>query len=130
MEKIKLSITLSAKPKEVYKAWLNTKLHSLFTRSAANVSDKVGGEFTAWDGYISGTNIELYEGKKIIQSWRTTEFADNAADSVLELDFIEKDGKTILSLEHSNIPKGDGNKYKDGWRDFYFKPMKKYFSGK
>jgi activator of HSP90 ATPase len=130
MEKIKLSIRLPVKPKEVFKAWLNSKEHSLFTGSAAKISDKVGEEFTAWDGYISGTNIEFSEGEKIIQSWRTTDFSNNAADSLLELYFTEKHGKTVLTIEHSNIPKGDGSKYKDGWRNYYFKPMKKYFSGK
>jgi len=26
------------------------------------------------------------------------------------------------------IPDGQGENYKQGWKDFYFKPMKKYFS--
>ena len=130
MEKIKLSVILTAQPKDVYRAWLNSKEHTLFTGGEAKITNKVGKEFTAWDGYISGTNMELNEGKKIIQSWRTSEFSDHNADSLLEIYFAEKDGKTVLTLEHSNIPKGDGNKYKDGWKKFYFKPMKKYFSGK
>ena len=71
--------------------------------------------------------MSLIEGKKIVQFWRTTEFSDNDADSLLELHFTEKGKKTLLTLIHSNIPKGDGNKYKDGWKEWYFKPMKEYF---
>ena len=127
MEKIKLTVTLPAKPKEVYNAWLNSKEHTLFTGSEAKTSTKKGKPFTAWDGYISGVNMSLIEGKKIVQFWRTTEFSDNDADSLLELHFTEKGKKTLLTLIHSNIPKGDGNKYKDGWKEWYFKPMKEYF---
>jgi activator of HSP90 ATPase len=37
-----------------------------------------------------------------------------------------KDG-TRLTLRHSNIPEGQAESYKQGWEDFYFKPMKEYF---
>ncbi len=130
MEKIKLTVTLSAKPKDVYKAWLNSEAHTLFTGSEAKTSNKEGKPFTAWDGYISGVNMSLIEGKKIVQFWRTTEFSDNDADSLLELHFTEKGKKTLLTLIHSNIPIGDGNKYKEGWKKWYFNPMKEYFSVK
>jgi len=42
----------------------------------------------------------------------------------------EASGGTRITLVHNEIPEGQGQQYKDGWRDFYFKPMKKYFAGK
>ncbi|MBP9068820.1 MAG: SRPBCC domain-containing protein [Bacteroidia bacterium] len=130
MEKIKMSITLPVKAKELYDAWLDSKKHSAFTGGDANVSKKLNGEFTAWDEYISGKNIELKEGKFVKQSWRTMEFKSNAPDSILELTFEEKAGKTKLSLYHYGLQKGDGKKYGQGWKDHYFEPMKAYFSSK
>ena len=82
MDKLKLSVTLPATPQKIYTAWLNSKEHTAFTGGKATASTKVKGKFTAWDDYISGVNIDLKEGKKIVQTWRTTEFPDDALDSV------------------------------------------------
>ena len=130
MEEIKMSITLPVAAKELYSAWLDSKKHTLFTGGEAKINKKTGSSFTAWDGYISGKNIELKDSEFIKQTWRTTEFNEAAVDSVIEISFEEKAGKTKLSLRHYNLQKGDGKKYKDGWKQFYFEPMKAYFSGK
>lgn len=127
MESLKMSITLPVKADKLYKAWLTSKDHAAFTGADAKASTKVGGKFTAWDGYISGKNVELKANKKIVQTWRTSEFPEDAPDSTLEITFEEKSGKTKLSLYHYDLQKGDAKKYKDGWRDFYFEPMKQYF---
>ena len=131
MDKLKMSVVLPATPKKIYELWLNSKGHTAITGSKATASAKVKGRFTAWDGYISGTNIDLKEGKKIVQAWRSSEFPDDALDSILEISLAPKaGGKTTLTLAHSNIPKGQGKNYKQGWKDFYFVPMKAYFSKK
>ena len=129
MDKLKLSVTLPATPKKIYDAWLNGKEHTAFTGGKATASAKVKGKFTAWDGYITGVNIDLKEGKKIVQAWRSTEFPDDALDSILEISLAPKaGGKTLLTLTHTNIPKGQGKKYKGGWKESYLDPMKDYFS--
>ena len=128
MESLKMKIVLPVKADKLYKAWLNSKEHSLFTGAEAKASTKVNGKFTAWDGYISGKNLELNPGKKIIQTWRTSEFAEDAPDSKLEIKFEEKANKTTLHLSQTNLQKGDAKKYTQGWKDFYFIPMKNYFT--
>lgn len=131
MEKLKMSVVLPATPKKVYDAWLDAKAHSAFTGGKATASKKIKGKFSAWDGYITGVNIDLKEGKKIVQAWRTTEFPDDALDSILEVSLAPKaGGKTTLTLTQTNIPKGQSAKYKGGWKAHYFESMKEYFSKK
>jgi len=50
---------IPASPDEVYEAFMDARKHSAFTGSKATCNPKVGGKFTAWDGYISGRNLEL-----------------------------------------------------------------------
>jgi activator of HSP90 ATPase len=126
-EKIKLSTTLPVSPEIIYKAWLNSKEHAAFTGAAAKITAKKGSPFNAWDGYISGKNLELEPNKRIIQSWRTTEFSETDDDSTLEILLEGTKKSTKLTLIHTNIPEGQGKSYKQGWKDFYFVPMKKYF---
>ena len=53
------------------------------TGAKAKASKKVGAAFSAWDGYIVGKNVELVPGKRIVQSWRTSEFGPNDPDSTI-----------------------------------------------
>jgi activator of HSP90 ATPase len=125
-EQIKLSANIPASPKQIYDAWLSRKEHSKMTGSKATTSIKVGGKFTAWDKYISGINLELIPGKRILQAWRTTEFSKDDLDSHLLIKFEEVKGGSKVTLIHSEIPKGQSASYKKGWSDFYLKPMKTY----
>ena len=65
-----------------------------------------------------------------MQSWRTTEFPDGAEDSRLELRLSVAEGGTRLTLTHSAIPEGQGEQYRDGWKEYYFEPMVEYFTNR
>lgn len=129
-DSIKLSITLGVDPKILYDAWLNSKEHSEFTNSSARIEKKVGSTFTAIDGYIKGKNELLHMNKRIVQSWRTTDFSEDHADSTLEVIFANTEKGTKLGIVHSNLPENSGKKYRKFWRDQYFKVMKEYFEEK
>lgn len=109
----------------IYDAWMNSEEHTLMTGGAASISNAVHGTFSAWDGYISGTFIELEPGKRILQKWRTTDFSDDHSDSLVEIVLTDKNGECELTLVHTNIPE-DGADYERGWDDYYFTPMQEY----
>jgi activator of HSP90 ATPase len=119
---------IPATPEEVYGAFLDPKKHAAFTGSKATGSPKVGGKFTSWDGYISGKNLELEKGKKIVQEWVTTEWPEGYPPSRLELTFKKVKGGTEISMVHSNVPAEQAEEYAQGWKDFYWKLLVKYFS--
>jgi activator of HSP90 ATPase len=126
-ENITLSVELFESPEKLYKAWLSSSQHSKFTDGKAKINPEPGGEFTAWDDYISGKTIELEPYSRIVQTWRTTEFAASTPDSRLEILFEPFEQGTKLTLIHTNIPEGTSKEYEQGWIDFYFTPMKEYF---
>lgn len=120
-----VSAAIPAKPREVYDAWLSSKGHALMTGSPAKVSARPSGAFTAWDGYIKGKNLKLVPGRRIVQQWRSTDFADDD-DSQIDVTFEATRGGTKLTLHHTNLPANQPD-YRSGWRDCYFEPMKEYF---
>lgn len=122
-----LVAVIPADPAEVYRAWLDGMEHARMTGGPATGSPVVGATHSAWDGYIQGENLELEEGARILQSWRTTEFPEDAPDSRLELLLHEDPGGTRLVLRHSEIPEGQGASYEEGWVEHYFEPMTEYF---
>lgn len=122
-----ITTTFKVAPKEVYTAWLSSKEHSEMTGGEAIVTDKVGEKFTTWDDYITGTNLVLEPYKRIVQSWRTTEFESEEEDSKIEILLKEIDGKTELTLKHTNLFQSE-ERYKKGWIAHYFEPMQTYFN--
>jgi activator of HSP90 ATPase len=118
---------LAASPSEIYKAWLSSDGHTKMTGSAATASEKVGDKYSAWDGYISGKTISLRPHSIIKQSWRTTEFKDSDKDTVVEIQIRGNKKESTLTIIHTELPE-DGEKYKKGWEEHYFAPMKEFFS--
>ena len=129
-ESLEVSDTIPATPAEVYAAFLDSLKHSAMTGSRASVDPRIGGKFTAWDDYISGTTVALGPNHRITQKWRTTDFPAGAPDSVLEIVLEKTASGTKVTLKHTNIPEGQAEQYKDGWKEFYFDPMKAYFKKK
>jgi activator of HSP90 ATPase len=128
LETIQCSIILPVEAGQLYHAWLDSDAHSRFTGSPAQIDPRVGGHFTAWDGYIEGTTLEMEPYRRILQSWRASEFPTGSADSRLEILLEDAGaGQTRITLLHSEIPAGQGQSYLQGWEEFYFQPMQEYF---
>ncbi len=127
MESLRLVTTLPVSPAAVFEAWLTAAGHTAMTGSPAASEPRVGTRHTAWDGYISGRQLELEPGKRILQSWRTTEFPANAPDSRLEIRLVAVQRGSRLTLLQSGIPDGQSEMYSDGWQEHYFVPMQRYF---
>ena len=123
----KLVSTIPASPEAVHDAWLDSAAHSAMTGAEATASGEVGADFTAWDGYIRGRNIELVKGRRIVQSWRSSEFSGADPDSIVTVTLVRAKRGVTLTLEHSNVPDGHKSYELGGWEDNYFAPMRAYF---
>jgi uncharacterized protein YndB with AHSA1/START domain len=124
----RLSCTLPASPDTVYDAWLDSARHAAMTGAPAKAGARVGDAHSSWDGYITGKTLELVPEKRIVQSWRTTEFAGSDPDSKIVVELAPTRTGTRLTLIHEGAPDGQTDYENGGWRDFYFAPMKAYFS--
>jgi len=126
-----LSDVIPASPQEIYDAWLSSNGHAGMTGGQpARTCAKEGADFTAWNDYISGRNLELEPGRRIRQSWRTTKFTARDADSEIEVLLEPAVGGTRLTLRHSNVPDGHTSYRDGGWQRSYFEPMKAYFAAR
>ncbi|GAB4197081.1 MAG: hypothetical protein OHK0013_04880 [Sandaracinaceae bacterium] len=131
-EMLTMEAELPAPPDVVYAAWIDGAQHGAMTGAPATSEPVVGGAHSAWDGYITGRYLVLAPNERIVQTWRTSEFGQDAPDSRLELLFSPHrvDGKpgTRLFLIHSHLPRGGAAKYAQGWAEHYFAPMTEHFS--
>jgi activator of HSP90 ATPase len=121
---------IPASPQQIYEAWLNSEGHANLTGGAsATASTDEGAPFSAWGGYITGTNITLEPDRRIIQSWRTGEFSDTDPDSQIEVLLEPVPGGTKITIHHTGVPDGQTGYEQGGWQESYFDPMKAFFGG-
>jgi activator of HSP90 ATPase len=123
-----LTEILPASPDAIYRAWLSSDEHGAMTGGSATIDPTVGGAYEAWDGYITGRTLALEPGRRIVQSWRTSEFAESDPDSEIEVRLEPVEGGTKLTLRHRNVPSNQPDYENVGWQENYFDPMKEYFA--
>ncbi|MGE5042009.1 MAG: SRPBCC domain-containing protein [Candidatus Levyibacteriota bacterium] len=124
---IKQSVHLNATPEDVYEALMDEKKHAEFTGASAQIENRVGGKFSVWDGYATGETTELIPGKKIVQSWRASDWPEDA-DSTVTFELKPDGDGTTLIFTHSHVPPEFKKEVSDGWKDFYWEPLKKYLA--
>ncbi len=124
-----VSHELPADPATIYNAWMSSEGHSAMTGAAASVDPTIGGAFTAWDGYIEGRTLELEPNRRIVQSWRTSEFSAKHGDSQIEVLLDATPAGTLVTIKHSGVPADQLGYEHGGWQDSYFAPMREYFGG-
>ncbi len=127
-EAIRVSSMVPTAPTTLYLAWLNAEQHSAMTGGTAKIDSQVGGNFTTWNGYISGKLVILDLGRRLVMSWRTTDFPREASDSRVEIHLEALGGSTRVTVLHTDIPEGLSEKCRETWNEKYFGPMRTFFS--
>lgn len=127
---IRQTVLLPAPPATVYRALADSKGHSAFTGSKAKIPKRAGGRMSAYDGYISGTVLGLWPGMGLLQTWRTTEWPKDTPDSRLEIRLAPSGKGTRLTMIHSEVPASQAARYTNGWKAFYWSPLRRYFKGR
>ena len=120
---IRQSVTFKATPHAVYEALMDSRKHAKFTNGGAKISRKVGGEIMAFDGYVTGRNLELVPDEKIVQAWHASEW-DEGHMSRVTFKLTAVPAGTRLSFTHSNVPEAFVEDIRQGWIDNYWAPMK------
>ena len=117
------TVTFNASPAEVYEMLMNSRKHQSLSREPAKISNKVGGKFNAWGSHITGINLVLKPGKRIVQAWRATGWwPDHYSIAIYDLAKVR--GGTKLKFTQIGIPPGRYSGHYRGWIETYWTPMK------
>nr|KYP70623.1 Activator of 90 kDa heat shock protein ATPase isogeny 1 [Cajanus cajan] len=131
---ISMTEKFNCRARDLFEILMDENRWKGFTQSNARISKEVGGEFSIFDGSVTGTNLELQEGKLIVQRWRFGSWNDGV-QSTVRLVFEEPEaGVTVVKLTHTDVPEEDryGNatvveNTERGWRDLIFQRIRAVF---
>jgi len=78
---------------------INTQSLDAFT---SHIRREVGGEFSAFDGWVSGTTVELIPDKKIVQKWRWADWPQGHYSTVT-FELQAQGQETRLDFPHVSL---------------------------
>jgi uncharacterized protein YndB with AHSA1/START domain len=138
-EAIHQEVVFKASRTRVYGALTDSKQFDALTRlsaamtsgmipaggAVASVSHEAGGTFSAFGGYVTGRQIELVPGQRIVQAWRAGSW-DAGVYSIARFELLEQGTGTKLVFDHTGFPTGEGPHLADGWRGNYWEPLTRF----
>jgi len=127
MPLIKQTYKIKAPIKRVWAALVDPKEISGWGAGSAKMSAKPNAKFSLWAGSIYGKNLEVVAEKKLKQQWFG---GDWPKPSLVEIFLKERGGITEIRLIHKDLPRDELKAITQGWKDYYFGPMKEYLEKK
>lgn len=117
---IKQRITFKATPAIVYELLADSSQHSAVTGRKAVISDQIGGAFSTRDGDVTGVNVDLAPGRRIVQAWRHRKFPEGIFSMAAVTLAPAPGGGTVLVLTHRGVPKDLIPETEMAWREEYW----------
>jgi len=124
---LRQTVRFKASPMQVYEMLMDSKKHRSLSGEPATISRRVGGTFKAWGPHISGINLVLKPGRKIVQAWRATGWWPDHY-SIVSFDISRSAGGSILRFTQIGIPPHRYSGHYRGWIEAYWTPMKEIFA--
>lgn len=125
MKSFKQIYKIKASVNKVFDALTNPVTIEKWSESPAEMDNKKGSNFNLWNGFITGTNIEVIQNKKLAQNW----YGGNwELPSVVTFDLNENPDETsTLILTHENVPEDSEYDFEKGWKEYYIGKIIKMF---
>ena len=125
---IKQRVKFKAAPAAIYDLLADSRKHSVVTGRKATISRKVGGPISTCGNDVSGVNVELVPGRRIVQAWRHQRFPEGIFSMAAVTLTPTPDGGTELVLTHRGVPKDLIPETERAWREQYWSRIKAYLA--
>lgn len=123
---IRQSVVLPAAAERLFEMYLDPAEHAAFTGMPVTIGREPGAEFRAFGGQLTGSILAVAEPRLVVQSWRSTKFRPDDADSTLILLFTPEGDQGRIDLVHLDVPEHDFQGVTDGWPKHYWTPWRAY----
>ena len=123
MKRLRQTYHVKAPPGRVWQALIDVREIEEWGGGPAKMDGKVGTEFELWGGDIHGINTEVVKEKRLAQDWFAGDWPE---PSRVTFTLEAEESGTKVVLDHENIPDGEFEEIRDGWREYYLGLIKEY----
>ncbi len=112
----------------IYELLADSKNYSGVTGRRAAISRRIGGTFSVSGKDVSGINMDLVPGERIVQAWRHLRFLNGIFSMAAVTLNPTTDGGTELVLTHRGVPKDLISETELAWREQYWSRIKAFLA--
>jgi len=122
-KKLILKETFMCSCEDFYNVFTERPKVDAWSRGAQTYNVEKNGQFVMFSGNVTGSFIELETNKKIKMSWRLKHWPQgHHSEATMEL--TQTDKGTRMTLTQTGVPENDVERTKQGWKNFYWNPIK------
>ena len=125
MQTFEKKFKVHAEAEVIYAALTHPLTIELWSGYPAIMNDQPDTEFSLWEGDITGINLEMERGKKIVQEWF---FGEQEERSIVTILISQEKQVSQVTVKHTNIPDDAYENIKEGWEKYYMGAVQKFFS--
>jgi uncharacterized protein YndB with AHSA1/START domain len=134
---IQHQVVIDAYPREVFEVLADAAALSGLSGMSGEPGRAAGEEFTAFDGHITGRQIELLPGTRIVQAWRFPRWEPGRYTIVRFTLAAQPAHQTLLTVDqHGEPDEADSlgchltwrDHLNEGWPQYYLTPLAEYFA--
>lgn len=128
MDIVRQTITIDCPAHAVYSFFTDQEQHAEITGADATIDPVAGGQFSAYDGELTGEYTKLVLDQLIVMRWKSAmEEWPPEEYAVLSLEFLQSSDGTTVELIMTDVPEGCAEAVDAGWYDHYWEPLQKEF---
>jgi activator of HSP90 ATPase len=133
-------VTLHASPARVFEVLTDSGKFDAVTRLSDAVTlvtapdakptvigREAGSPFNLFGGYVTGRNLEMLPGQRLVQAWRAGSWAAGEF-SVAHFALAADPAGCRLVFDHRGFPSDQGASLAYGWRVHYWEPLAKFLA--
>lgn len=121
MQTIKQTYLINSSVEKVWQALTDPKIIERWGAGPAEMDNKEDTEFKLWGGDIFGKNTKVIINQLLEQNWYAGDW-DKPSKVIIKL--TAKENQTQIDLTHKDVPKEEFEGIADGWKKYYFGPLK------
>jgi len=121
MKTIQLEYKIKAPVAAVWRALTDPVVINQWGAGPAKMSAYLE-DFSIWGGDIHGKNIEVVDYKLLVQDWYSDDWT---LPSKVTFTLLTDKDNTVVKLLHEFFPEDRYKDLKEGWEQFYLRPIKK-----
>ena len=119
-------IIFTSEPKQLFEVLTQAEHFSKMSEAAAEIVAQPGGQFSLFDGMISGQTVEIVPSTRLVQEWRAQNWPAEVYSNIkFELEALDN-GHTKLTFEQTGHPAEQEQHLEQGWSMKYWTPIQSY----
>jgi uncharacterized protein YndB with AHSA1/START domain len=119
MSNIHQEVQFAAAPQRIYAALTDSAQFAALTEAPAEIGHGEGAAFSCFGGMITGRNVEMIPGQRLVQAWRAGTW-EPGIYSIVRFELAADGAGTRLVFDQAGFPTDMAEHLEGGWKKMYW----------